>query len=69
MDLPETKGGHRYILTIVDHFSRFVRLVMLKEANQYTIARALFERWIVDFGVPGLLVYDSGSQFRSKLFK
>ena len=66
--LPETEEGYKYILTITDHFSRFIRLIPLRDVNRFSVAKAFFTGWIVDFGFPELLAFDGGSQFRSALF-
>jgi len=66
--LPPTKEGHRYIMTMIDHFSRYVRLVPLKNIDQFAIANAFLENWISGFGFPSLVTFDSGTNFRSSFF-
>jgi len=74
--LPETTSadasdsGYRYIVTIVDHFSRWVRLVPLKEdPTAHSLASVFTNHWIRHFGVPELLVSDQGSEFTSRLLQ
>ena len=64
--------GYRYILTVVDHFSRWTRFIPLRadkkgELNSARIAQALVQHWFCQFGVPDLLVSDRGPQFRAAL--
>jgi hypothetical protein len=66
--LPVTAEGYTHILTVQDHFSRFVKLIPIRETDSETLAQALFNEWIRDYGQPELIVFDSGSNFRSALF-
>lgn len=54
---------YRHIAVFVDHYSRWIRLVPLKEATAVSVSNALLKSWVRDFGTPELLVSDSGSQF------
>ena len=74
--LPESEdadvrnSGYRYILSVVDHFSRWVRLLPLREdPTAEVIAKTLATEWIPQFGVPGLLVTDQGSEFTARLLQ
>lgn len=65
--LPRGKNGERYILGIVDNFSRYVALIPLKSATAETVARALHERWITLFGAPDSVHTDRGTEFQNTL--
>ena len=54
---------YRHIAVFVDHYSRWIKLVPLKEATAISVSNALLRSWVRDFGTPELLVSDSGSQF------
>ena len=66
--LPMTKSGNRYIVSIIDKFSRFCLLVPVKNIKTTTIIKA-YERWISLFGPPHSVLSDNGSQFVSEMFK
>ena len=66
--LPRTAEGYTHILSVQDHFSRFVKLIPVRETDSATLAQALFTEWIQNYGTPDLMVFDSGSNFRSSLF-
>ena len=52
----------------MDHFTRWIALVPLKNATSVEISEAFFKHWIRDFGVPQLVVMDSGSNFNSEFY-
>ena len=67
--LPPSKEGYKYVLTIIDHFSRFVRFVPLKDVDKVSVANAFFKEWISAFGgFPELVTFDAGSNFKSSFF-
>lgn len=66
--LPETAEGYRYLLTVIDEFSRFVFGFPLREAT----AQAAVEKLDSIFtlcGPPNSLHSDQGSQFESRTFQ
>ncbi len=50
-DLVAGAQGYRYVLTILDHYSRFEKLVPLKSKGTEEVCRA-FASYITDFGSP-----------------
>ena len=68
VELPASSTGKRYILTIMDRFSRWLEAVPLKTITAEKCARAFYERWICYYGVPDYVITDQGSQFESALF-
>ena len=66
--LPQTSDGYRYIVSMIDKFSRFCLLIPVKDIKTLTIIKA-YERWISLFGPPTTLLSDNGSQFISKIFR
>lgn len=61
-------SGFKYLLTMIDRFSRWPEAVPLKDIEARTVARAFFDNWISRFGAPKILTTDQGAQFESKLF-
>jgi transposase InsO family protein len=66
--LPNTRNGYRYILGVIDYFSKFPMLIPLRTVDTKTIATALFKRWICLFGAPNSIHSDRGTCFESSLF-
>ena len=66
--LPQTDNGNRYIVSIIDKFSRFCLLIPVKNIKTLTIIKA-YERWLSLFGPPGAVLSDNGSQFISEIYK
>ena len=61
--LPSIKN----ILVITDHFTCYALAVMMKDQMAKTIAKVLYERFIVVFGAPAKLLSDQGANFTSVL--
>jgi transposase InsO family protein len=60
--LPESKAGYKYILTIVDCFSRWVELYPLKTL-QMDSTRSCFMNFFGRWGVSSQILTDNGTQF------
>lgn len=65
--LPCGLNGEKYILGIVDNFSRYVSLIPLRRATAVDVARALYERWISLFGTPEIIHTDRGTEFENRV--
>ena len=63
-----SRAGSKYVLTMIDRFSRWVCLVPLKHVTSYDIAQALFNKWICQFGLAEVIITDQGSNFDSEVF-
>ena len=61
-DMISGQDGFRYVLTIIDHFSRFVKFYPLKNRNASMIADKL-SQYIAGFGVPITLMMDNAAEF------
>ena len=65
--LPGGSHGEKYILGIIDNFSRYASLIPLQRATAGEVARALYERWITVFGAPDVIHSDRGTEFENKV--
>ena len=66
---PETASGKKYILSIIDVFSRYSKLIPLRVTDTETIIKALMKDWISVFGFPETIVSDNASNLNGKLFQ
>jgi hypothetical protein len=65
--LPESEKGNKYLLTVVDHFSRYPLAVPVPNRNIKTICEALFRQVVCVFGMPEALLSDREASFVSKV--
>ena len=72
VDLVEYKTvseGNRFILSVIDHLTRFVILIAIKNKEATTIVRNLVDRVFSVFGPPETLHSDQGTEFENQLVK
>ena len=62
---PKTKSGKRYVLVMVDHFTRYAVAVALHDQTAYTVIEAFRNNWLNRFGTPMRLLTDQGPNFES----
>ena len=67
LELTQTKEGFRYVLLIVDSFSRWSEAFALKSQDASSIAKVLYSEIFCRFGAPRILLSDRGQAFMSKL--
>ncbi|KAG1941073.1 interleukin-1 receptor accessory protein-like 1-A [Pimephales promelas] len=65
---PESKSGNRYILVIIDQFTRWVEAFPVPEQGAETTAKRLVFDFISRFGAPLEIHTDQGRNFESSLF-
>lgn len=66
---PETHNSNKYVLVVVDSFSKWMEAYPLPDIEAKTVAETLVREFISRFGVPFWLKSDQGRQFESKLFQ
>ena len=67
--LPTSFSGNRYLLVIVDCFTKWVEAFPLKNSRARTIAEVFVNQIISRHGVPVELHTDQGSNFESRIFQ
>ena len=66
---PRSSRSNQYILTLVDHFSKWAEAIPLRNHTAPTVARALMVHVFSRFGAPRQLLTDRGTEFESQLFQ
>lgn len=61
--------SNQYILTLVDHFSKWAEAIPLRNHTALTVARALMTHVFSKYGAPRQILTDRGSEFESSLFQ
>jgi hypothetical protein len=67
--LPRSNKGKRYILVIVDWFTKWTDAFPIANQEAQTCAKVLVEQFVCRFGSPKQLHSDQGAQFESSLFQ
>ena len=65
---PKSARQNQFILTVVDHFSKWAEALPLRNHTAPTVARALMVHVFSRFGAPSQLLSDRGPEFESELF-
>ena len=65
--MPETSRGHKWILVLTDHFTRWQDALPLVDATAPVVASTLDKRVFCYLGLPEQLHTDQGAQFESQL--
>ncbi len=66
LDLKVLKNG-KYILYLVDTFSRFTQAKIIPNKQPDTVIDAIFEKWISWLGTPTKFIHDNGGEFSNEL--
>ena len=67
-DMVSGANGYRYVLTIIDHYSRYCKFYPLRTKTTDEVSRN-FVVYLQDFGIPTCVVLDNGAEFTSLQFK
>ena len=69
VDYKSLTQGNSFILSVIDHLTRFVILIAIKDKAACTIVRHPIERVFSVFGPPETLHCDQGKEFENELVK
>ena len=64
--LPWSEGGYRYMLVIVDLFSKFAEVIAMRDQSAKSICDALETGWFYRHGIPRVLLTDQGKNVDGK---
>eukprot|EP01040_Poterioochromonas_malhamensis_P027184 gene27184-biopygen3623 len=65
---PPDKNGFKYLVVIVNHFTKFAVLVPTKTKDALTVAHALFT-YFATFGLVDCIISDPGSEYENQLLE
>ncbi len=61
--------GSKYVLVMVDHFSRYVVLAPLQDKSTKAVAHALVTHLFCPYTAPGVLLSDNGMEFHNSVME
>eukprot|EP00873_Tetraselmis_striata_P042211 jgi/Tetstr1/462475/TSEL_007470.t2 len=67
--LPTSNEGHKYVIVIVEHFSKWIELVPVRDLEASTTAKAFHERVLARYGAPAEVVTDNGTEYQGAFRK
>ena len=67
LEVPVSRNNHRYLLVIMDYFTKWADAIPLRDQKATTIADAVI-KVCSSFGMPDILHSDQGRNFESTLF-
>lgn len=63
---PEGEEDERYVMVIMDHFTKYVLLIGLRSKQASVVARKVHKHLICIFGCPQTIITDNGSEFKGE---
>lgn len=66
--LPPSEAGNRYLLLLVDYFTKWLEAYALLNQEATTVAEVIVKEYVCRFGVPLELHSDQGHNFESQVF-
>lgn len=68
IEMGRSCGGAKYIVTMIDHFTKFAGAVAVRDKKAETVAEAFLSRWILVGGrTPSALVSDNGTELMNQI--
>ena len=68
-ELPVTSRGHRYVLVIQDHFTKYVNAYPMIDQTATTVAQLFCDRYIPEHGVPEILFSDQEDSMNQRSYR
>jgi len=66
--LKNSRRGNKYILTLMDRYSRWFECAPLRTITAENVAEKFVSVWVSRYGVPDVIISDQGTQFESSIF-
>jgi hypothetical protein len=67
--LPPAQGNLRYVLVVVQYFSKWIEAKPLATINLVTVQKFFWQNIVCRFGVPKAITVDNGMQFDAEAFR
>ncbi|GFU00569.1 retrovirus-related Pol polyprotein from transposon 412 [Trichonephila clavipes] len=61
--LPRTASGNKYLLVVMDYFTKWPEVYPIPDQEAPTVAEAVVQHWISRYGAPLQLHSDQGKKF------
>ncbi len=65
-ELPQTSRGNVYIMTMIEHFSKWVELVVLPDKSSRSTSQIFLQQVLNRFGACAECLTDQGSEFKGE---
>ena len=66
---PTSNSGNKYIMVVMDYFTKWVEAYGIPNQEAYTVAEAFVNQFVTRYGIPRIVHTDQGSNFQSHLFR
>lgn len=66
--LPQSNYGNKYALTLICDLSKYLVSIPIPDKSAATVARAIFENFILIYGKMQIIKSDLGTEFKNELF-
>ena len=66
--LPTTQNDNKYIMVVIDHFSKYSEAYALPSHTVIDVSDAIVMQFISSFGIPKQILSDQGPEFMSEVF-
>jgi ribonuclease HI len=67
--LPPAQGNLRYVVVVVEYFSKWIEVKPLATITSVTVQNFFWQNIVCRFGVPKAITVDNGTQFDAEAFK
>jgi len=64
---PQSSKGNKFMVTVLDHFTKYAFAFPVRSHDAVTVAKHLVERKFLVYGVPVQLLSDRGAEFEGSL--
>ena len=66
---PYDNHSERFIITIMDVYSRYLIAVPVKDHTAQTVSKCLYDNVVAYFGIPRSILSDRGAEFTGMVWK
>ena len=61
--LPKSSSGHLYILATTDYFSKWAKVMPLREVKKETVVNFIQTHFIYRYGIPHYIITNNGKRY------